>query len=161
MAKKFVKICPKCNSTDISTDFSNPAFVAGGLFNNAKVCNKCGHHSNFFPEVEVDKLPKVKKIKKDEKVNQVNPNYFQDINWFWRFAGPFGILIGLLFMIFYNIKFIFYLGVLGILPLSIVITFTSYRQDILKKHPLIRIFCRIIYFLTLFVVPAVLVYIYL
>jgi hypothetical protein len=57
-----VLICPKCNSKDISTDFSNAGFVGTGLFNNIKVCNNCGYTHSFFPEVEIKNTSKNKKF---------------------------------------------------------------------------------------------------
>ena len=60
-SKKYTAICPKCHSVDVSTNFSDPGLAGTGLFNNAKVCNKCGYKAHFFPEIELEKKPAVKK----------------------------------------------------------------------------------------------------
>jgi len=88
--KKSVTICPKCNSTHIGTDFSNPALVSTGLFNNAKVCNNCGYSANFFPEVEADNLPEVKQIKKEEKRDLVNTTHEKILIGGGEFLDQFG-----------------------------------------------------------------------
>jgi len=49
---KYKRICPKCKSTDIKTDFSDPGIVATGMFMNQFICKKCGFSGAFFPEVE-------------------------------------------------------------------------------------------------------------
>jgi len=48
---KFVRVCPKCRSRDLSHDMSVQAFGRGAEFNSFK-CNKCGHTGIFFPEVK-------------------------------------------------------------------------------------------------------------
>lgn len=50
MPKKFVRICPKCKSMDLSIDLSVQSYARGSFFNQFK-CNKCGYSEIFFPEV--------------------------------------------------------------------------------------------------------------
>ncbi len=51
--KKYVNICPKCKSTKVYMEKSNPASGALGL--PAKyVCEKCRHTGYNFPEIEAD-----------------------------------------------------------------------------------------------------------
>ena len=70
--RKFFTVCPKCGSLDVSSDFSNPALVATGLINNAKVCNNCGYSSYFFPEKQIDKK-KSRESKKSKTSNKKKP----------------------------------------------------------------------------------------
>jgi len=56
---KFTQICPKCNSTDIATDFSNAAAVSHG-FLNVQRCNNCNHEGTFFPSIPVKRLKTIK-----------------------------------------------------------------------------------------------------
>ena len=52
-----VRICPKCNSSDISSDFSARSYGQGSFFNEHK-CNKCGFTGELFPEVPISELKK-------------------------------------------------------------------------------------------------------
>jgi hypothetical protein len=46
----FISMCPRCNSTDVKKDFSNPMLVQmGAPFRN--VCNHCGYVATTFLEV--------------------------------------------------------------------------------------------------------------
>ena len=47
--ERYVKICPKCKSENVSPDFSLRTFGEQSEFNKYK-CNNCGHSSVFFPE---------------------------------------------------------------------------------------------------------------
>ena len=62
--KSHVRICPRCNSTDVSTDFSNPGIVGTGLVNSAFRCNNCNYKEFFFPEIHKNHIPAIKKVKK-------------------------------------------------------------------------------------------------
>jgi predicted nucleic-acid-binding Zn-ribbon protein len=61
MPKKFVRVCPKCRSMDVSHDMSVEAIARGSVFNNFK-CNKCGYTGIFFPEIK--EMGKARKRKK-------------------------------------------------------------------------------------------------
>jgi hypothetical protein len=53
--KKYKTVCPKCGSTDIKVDFSNPVVWDYGAPSNYQ-CASCGHISNVFPLVSIDKI---------------------------------------------------------------------------------------------------------
>ena len=57
MIPKRILICPKCKSTDVSSNMSALA-IGMGSFQNEHKCNKCGYESMFFPEIEVEKSKK-------------------------------------------------------------------------------------------------------
>jgi transposase-like protein len=63
MMDKYVKICPKCGSTNVKADLSQQSFGAGAEFSQYK-CADCGYFSMIFPEAEKSK---VKEFKKDIK----------------------------------------------------------------------------------------------
>lgn len=63
--EKWVTICPKCGSTDISPE-SNPVYIMFGLSTSYKQCETCGHHGLIFPKVPKSKVPK--KPKSSSKV---------------------------------------------------------------------------------------------
>lgn len=52
--EKYYKICPKCGSTEVKTDFSNPVVWNYGATVKYQ-CKSCGHLGEFFPEVTEDK----------------------------------------------------------------------------------------------------------
>lgn len=61
MPKKFVRMCPECNSTDIKPDMSADSYAKGLL--NQWQCNTCGHTGLFFPEYTQEDLKKIKEKK--------------------------------------------------------------------------------------------------
>jgi hypothetical protein len=61
MIKKFIRVCPQCNSTDVQPDLSADSY-AKGLLNQWK-CNSCGHSSLFFPEYTKEDIEKLKEKK--------------------------------------------------------------------------------------------------
>jgi rubredoxin len=58
MAKRYVRVCPVCNSTDVQPDLSADSY-SKGFFNQWK-CNTCGHTSLFFPEYTEEDIAKIK-----------------------------------------------------------------------------------------------------
>ena len=53
--EKYVMICPKCKSTDISRDHTNIIEDAMGL-PSMFTCRKCGFTSHVFPEIDISEL---------------------------------------------------------------------------------------------------------
>lgn len=151
--EKYFLICPRCNSKDVSTDFSNPALVGTGLINNAKVCHNCGYSANFFPEIQSSAIPPIKKITKKDKFDRVNTTYGKTINWFWRIVGPVFIIAAVICLFFYYSKAIFYIGLLYLLPLGCMLTLTGYRNDLIQKYKSLRILSIIIYIYSITLAP--------
>lgn len=145
----YITICPKCNSTDVKTDFSNPTLVATGLFNNSKVCNDCGYSGNFFPEVQKADIPPKKKAEKRDYVNTTAKN----MKFWWKISGPAGIVISIFFLIFYNMKFIFYLGLVGLLPISCILTLSAF--GVVQRYRFLRTIAIIIILYTITIAPIV------
>ena len=52
----YFKICPKCASIDVMTDFTNPVVWNYGSPTKCR-CNSCGHISYIFPEVPESEIP--------------------------------------------------------------------------------------------------------
>jgi len=50
--EKYVKVCPKCSSIDISIDLKM-AWLGEA---STSTCNECGYTNTFFPEVEISKV---------------------------------------------------------------------------------------------------------
>lgn len=63
--EKYVKICPKCGSTDVQVDFSNASFAIGSPVSHN--CNSCGTVGMVFPEVEESKVEEFRKKLKGGK----------------------------------------------------------------------------------------------
>jgi len=96
--QKFITVCPKCNSTDISVDFSNKATFAYGL-PPKYICNNCDHRSEVFPEIPEEKTEQYKKHKKHitkEPQIDATPGYFALRLEFLIFFGLVGIVLALL-----------------------------------------------------------------
>ncbi len=99
--KGIVQICPACNSKEISTDFSNPAAVASGVWINSKTCQNCGYSSDFFPQIESRKVPRVKDIRDIPKRDLVNINNIKRIAGYGYISWAFRIVIGLAAILIY------------------------------------------------------------
>lgn len=98
--EKYRKICPKCGSTDVQTDFSNPVVWAYGA-NTKYKCRSCGHISALFPEISKYEIKSYKKeLKKKIGEGVINAKKeLVDISS--------GFSIGLFEMIFIAIGYIF------------------------------------------------------
>lgn len=57
---KYKKICPRCGSTKVAVDFSNPVVWAYGTTTKYK-CKECGYLGNTFPEISEDNIQNYKK----------------------------------------------------------------------------------------------------
>ena len=70
-SKEYAKICPRCGSIKIQTDYSNPIVWTSGA--NVKYkCESCGHLSSFFPEVEENEIARYKsKLSKELKEKHI------------------------------------------------------------------------------------------
>ncbi|MFA5102688.1 MAG: hypothetical protein WC525_06000 [Candidatus Thermoplasmatota archaeon] len=64
MVKKYVRVCPECNSTDTQPDLSAESY-AKGLLNQWK-CNTCGYAGVVFPEYRLEDVKKIQ-AKKNKK----------------------------------------------------------------------------------------------
>jgi ribosomal protein L37AE/L43A len=66
--EKYVRICPKCNSTNVAPDSGYIWTIAHGTFSMYR-CNDCGFSANstLFPEVPLSKIQR-----KDSKVKKEN-----------------------------------------------------------------------------------------
>lgn len=100
VSSTYVKVCPKCKSTNVSFGTSTnmwgiPYLPAGN------VCKDCGYTSKTFPELQISKLNKYKKLKigKEQK-NKVDMSYgkFMVRRW-WKVAGPLALILA--FMLLY------------------------------------------------------------
>jgi hypothetical protein len=143
MVKKkvnYVTICPKCGSKDVSADFSNPAAVATGLFQNFKKCHHCGHTAMMFPEVPESQVPKKpKNVKMIKEKTLVNTTYGRGVTGFWKYTGPLGIVVSLIIFLYYNAP----LNIIGIgygFPITAYLTFFAYRRKLVQKSPFLRVF---------------------
>jgi len=153
--KEMIRICPNCNSTNVSRDFTNPLIVRVGL--ESFVCNNCGHTGNFFPEVEKNKLKPVKDISKIKKTELVD-NRYQNINWLWRITGPIGLLISIS-LIIYKSQITHQLGFFVFFPISLFIILIAYTNESYKKNKIFRTFIIILGIYSFLIMPFVLGYI--
>jgi predicted RNA-binding Zn-ribbon protein involved in translation (DUF1610 family) len=101
--EKYIMICPKCKSSDIYRDKSNPLQAATGL-PDMYICNKCEFRGYTFPEIPISELEEFQeKIKKGNieqiktvKSKQIDTSYGKFIvNIWWKIFSPLTILLGL------------------------------------------------------------------
>lgn len=105
-----IQVCPKCNSPDISVDFSNAAAVSRGYFNVVK-CNNCKHKGTFFPTVAIDTIKKVKRSSEVEDIQEMDLSFANGL------FGVFSIVGGILLIVFGILLFYYSLLVEGLFPL--------------------------------------------
>lgn len=98
--EKYVTICPKCGSADVSPE-NDPAYVASGLSNQFMQCNNCGHHGMVFPEVPESQVPKKpKNIKEIKDIEFMQTSYGRGYFKYLVYIGmPFAVLILILLLI--------------------------------------------------------------
>jgi len=98
-----VMFCPKCNSTDIRMDNSNPLIGVAGVPADY-VCTNCGYTARVFPALEESEAKKlVEKKVMDNTTEKVDVQYGKfAINIWWKIFGPLAILIGIYMLITYD-----------------------------------------------------------
>ena len=134
MENKYIKICPICNSPDVSPDLSIPAAVAYGALYNYR-CNHCGYIGPIFPEVLAEDLPETKKrdeISKDFPLIDVSygRGYFKLL----KYLSFFGILFYLVLFIGFQTTY----SLIGLILFILLSAFLILRKDALKS-PFVRI----------------------
>ena len=138
--EKYVRICPICNSTDVSPDFSSPAAIVSGALYMYK-CNRCGFIGNsaLFPKVRADQIPKPKDLSKIKRNYPLaNLTYGRGVSGMWKFFGPLGTLLSLilLFMIPYPVNlFDLFWG----MPVFIFITLYSFYRKYFETYKTLKI----------------------
>lgn len=149
--KKFKRMCPVCNSTDVKADTTNPVGVTTGLLETFK-CNRCGNTGNFFPEVDAKKQPNLiplDKIKNRNLVDKTFINYYSSLTGkLWKFLGIGMLILSFIFifsrnnhnLIYYGLaSIVFYLGLIFLLPLAVSMLIISFKREFVQKHTLVRL----------------------
>jgi hypothetical protein len=130
--EKYVMVCPKCKSPDISIDRSNPLQGSMGL-PSMYVCNKCDHTGYSFPEVEISGLEEFEKEVRSEnlideskdKTPLVDVNYGKFmVTIFWKISS--------ISMLFLGIYYLPKLPIVGVL--NLIIGMFMFYFAYLKKH---------------------------
>jgi hypothetical protein len=107
--KEYITICPKCRSIDVRTDKSNPLTPAFGL-PSLYICNRCGHSSVSFPQVDIDRLEDFKAeapmvVEKSRRKEEIVDTRFGEnqVRVFWKVTSPIMILVSSI-SIFYTMR---------------------------------------------------------
>ncbi len=142
--ERWITVCPKCGSTDVSADFSNPVGVVTGRFQNFKICNHCGYDSMIFPEVPESKVQKPKDLKDVEKRTLVDVGYGQGVTHFWwKIVGPIGLVLNIYMYLInpFNLSETFLSSVILFysLPLAVFIMSYAYGRNYFEKYNVLRI----------------------
>lgn len=93
--EKYVKVCPACNSIDVSPDFTIPAAIAaGGLY--MFRCNRCDYVSTLFPEFPIDDLPEPIDLEDVQKEYQtVDTTFGRGFFSLLKLLAPLGLILSL------------------------------------------------------------------
>jgi|Deesub1362A_J573_1020465.scaffolds.fasta_scaffold02331_8 hypothetical protein len=96
-SSKYIKLCPICNSVDVSPNFSVPAAVASGALYSYR-CNRCGFVGLGFPEVPVDDVPEPRNFQDVEKGYTVlDVTYGRGYINLMKYIAPFGVILSIVF----------------------------------------------------------------
>ena len=106
--EEYVKICPKCGSTNVSVDFSNPTVWSYGAPSKHQ-CKSCGHVAAVFPEVVKNKTESYKPKGKVEKSNRVDIKTGSTIGLLIWIIIPLIAAVIISFFVSYWIGLIFFL----------------------------------------------------
>jgi len=139
MVGRYIRICPICNSSDVSPDLSIPAAVAYGALYNYR-CNHCGYTGTAFLEVPAWDLPEVKNVDEiSEKFPIINVGYGKGYFRLLRYLSVFGVL-------FYLVLFVNHLSpyfLIGIALFTLLSAFLFFmRREV--RSPMARIVVLII-----------------
>jgi len=137
--EKYIKFCPKCNSTNLSLDKSSILYAIN------YVCDDCSYANNIFPEIEISMLEKLKK--KKSKTEVVNPKLIDTsyekfiyypfpflMNWWGMSLKKQLIFWGLVCIILSVVLFVFYLeyfhllSILAVLIGGCILTYFGYKK---------------------------------
>ncbi len=138
---KYVMICPKCDSKDVTHDWSSPATVGSTLVNVMYKCNNCGHEGMVFPEVPENKVPKnPKPLKYVKERTLVDTTFGRGEFGILHLISPLLIISGLL-SFFFGTETIKIQALLILLPSGIFFTFLPYGRRLIEEHKLVRAIC--------------------
>jgi len=126
---KRIQVCPRCNSPDIETDFSNAASVYYGALS-VKICNNCKHKGTFFPTVPISNIKNIK------KPSQIKNKHLTDTTFAKGYFNITFLIISLLFIISGLIMIYYKISPDGIVNLIIgllIMFFYLYRRNKMRK----------------------------
>jgi len=125
---KYVKVCPKCKSTDVVQDKST--LQQTGMLPTLYICNNCNHSGHIFLEVTVDELNKfqsdadnkgLRDTKKDKsKLLDTSYGNFQ-VRFIWKFTGPFLLFFAIILFLAQEM----FIGTIILVP-GLIMTFITY-----------------------------------
>ncbi len=98
--EKYVSVCPKCGSADVSPE-QDAAYVASGLSGQFMQCSNCGHHGFIFPEAPASQVPEKPKSAEEVKDAEfVQTSYGRGYFKYLAYIGmPLAVLILILALI--------------------------------------------------------------
>ncbi|MFA6089001.1 MAG: hypothetical protein WC755_03995 [Candidatus Woesearchaeota archaeon] len=139
---KYLRMCPKCGGTNVSTDYSIPAAWDYGAPSNFK-CNDCNFVGSIFPEINPLDRENIKKEfnKTKNKEKTISSDEFAKINFGRGLAKGIGKILGPIFLsIFAIFIYVFFLekdayialrGLFVLIP-GIFFTYAGYFSKKLK-----------------------------
>lgn len=103
--ERYIRICPKCGSINIQTDYSNPAVWAYGTSTKYK-CNSCGVIGPVFPEILESEITEYKKGLEKEikygKIKSTKEDLIDASSGFFAVRIELVIVLGILIIILFG-----------------------------------------------------------
>ncbi len=97
---KTVKICPRCSSPNVFTDYTSSASVVLGEINRLR-CRNCNYSGVLFKEIDVNDLKDHKVVEQSElkgKTEMINTSYGFGIKPYFYIIGLVTIAAGILIL---------------------------------------------------------------
>lgn len=149
--ERYVKICPYCGSTDLSSH-SEPAAVRTGMVDSVMKCNHCGYVGHIA-EISASEVPESPKpLDELPERPMVDKRYGKGIvTGVLKIVGPLMIALSGILFLQRSMKF----TLLYLLPQGIFLTLFSFKGKYFQGNTLLKIFA-IVMVLYLFLGPILL-----
>ena len=124
----YVKICPKCSSTEVYRDYSQAAQVVTGA-PTEYICRSCNHTSYVFPEIKKSQIRKTKRVSHKKNPKQ-ETNFAGGYSVYVITSGIMGLILATIaiFFGFYSAIVMFIYGAI-LFTLGIIVLEHSRRKD--------------------------------
>lgn len=126
----YIPVCPKCGSTDVEIDFSNPVVWNYGA-PSKNHCRSCGYVASVFPEVEIDSVSSYQKKKKQSSSSKEMASVGMDTETGFRVGlieGLLGVISVIVGVIVFSVLASLVLGIVVVLFVVGGIGYLIYRK---------------------------------
>lgn len=134
-SSEYIPVCPKCGSTDIETDFSNPVVWNYGA-PSKKRCRSCGYVASVFPEVEIEGLSSYQQKKKQNRSSKTMDAVGMDTETGFRVGlieGLLGVISVIVGVVIFSVLASLVLGIVVVLLFVGGIAYLIYQKPWKKR----------------------------